>query len=111
MFFFAEESLFYRNIGEREVDGTNYQAPRREHEEAKSSNPNKSGENESETPRIGNHLETSSECHPEPSYWSKLVLWHNYPVSWKVVGKKVAAGVTSIGYPAVLWVCTRNCVS
>jgi hypothetical protein len=94
MFLFLEESLFRRSLVQREVDysaasvienvteaglGTEDKAPSNENSLVRSTT----------TPR---------------SYISKLAPYGTFPIGWDIVFRKIVAGVTSMTYPAVLWV-------
>jgi hypothetical protein len=91
MFFFLDESLFYREILEEAPN--HIPTP-----DAASSN------EEKVTPEVV-PVEIASFTEKSKPTGSRLALWHTFPVSWSTVGKKVLAGVTSCTYPAVLWVC------
>ncbi|RFU28031.1 hypothetical protein B7463_g8309, partial [Scytalidium lignicola] len=104
-FFFLEESLFYRSVGEREVDITS-KAP----QEESSTNHNFTSSTKSEMVKTDVIAATQSppvftqyrQHQLLISYASKLMPWHNFPVSWNAVGHKIKANITIISYPAVI---------
>lgn len=87
MFFFLEESLYYRKDGQREMDIPQVQAA-------------------SENGADANATADVTESVPiQPvTLRSRLALWRNFPITWAVVREKILAAVTSVTYPAVFWV-------
>lgn len=87
MFFFLEESLYYRKASPRERDVTQIQAA------------SEKGVDVNATPDV-----TESVPMQPATLRSRLALWHNFPITWAVVRERILAAVTSVTYPAVLWV-------
>lgn len=86
MFFFLEESLYYRKAGQREMDVTQVQAA------------SEKGADANAAPDVTENVPIQP-----ATLRSSLALWRNFPITWAVVQEKILAAVTSVTYPAVLW--------
>jgi hypothetical protein len=98
MFLFLDESLFYRKVIGAEVNGAYVQAIDTVPGEKAIGDSN----NTSKEVLPGTIGDTAMPTNPAPT--SRFALWRNYPVSWRYFGTKMLASVTSVTYPAVLWV-------
>jgi hypothetical protein len=95
-FFFHEESLFYRKGGHREMDVV--------HMVHVQATPTEKGTEVNGASDVPDAERVPAKTAP---IRSRLALWHNFPVSWGVVGRKIVAAVTGMTYPAIFWVGSR----
>ncbi|KAK5444186.1 hypothetical protein LTS15_010539 [Exophiala xenobiotica] len=109
-FFFLEESLFIRGVSEPEIDDTALRGVTNPSSKiAQDTTPtseDKKGGATVAVPQETRHTQILTEPGKAPRHLSRLALWHNGPLPWNVVGKKIIASVTSVTYRAVWWVCT-----